>query len=208
MLRKILITILLILPIYGYGQNQIDSILFGKINHYRDSLGIQKLIWDDDVYKMAEHHTKYLMKRCAYVYKNGISDTKETPMPTITGPSHDEDIDMPDFIEINLAQDRFSNYTNKRRNSVSISENVCSGHTKEYNKNKPEIVANDVFISWLNSKYHKESMFNPKLTHAACCTLIEKDDMILYRKNKLNNFTKCTFKIFLFSSTIDFYNDI
>lgn len=204
MLRKFFISILSIVSMCGYGQSQIDSILFGKINHYRDSLGIPKLIWDDNVYKMAEHHSMYLVKRCAYFYKNGISDTVVTPMPIEPGPTHDEDIDIPDFIEINFTQDRFYKYVSNKKNSILITENVCGGHSKE---RKIETIANDIFIAWLKSKSHKENMFNPKLTHAACCTLIVEDDMILYRKNMRKKFIKLKFKNFLFSSTIDFYKD-
>lgn len=202
MLKYIFIFIFIFLSLFGFGQSQVDSILFDKINHYRDSLGIPKLIWDDNVYRMAEHHSIYIVKRCSFTPEELIPSNIETPSPKLFFVAHDEDIDVADFDEINLMEDRFKKYVGNPKKSNIISENVFDGYIK---KNNPEYIANEIFSGWLHSKSHKENMLNPKLVHAACCTVIKEDTMILYRKNVKHNFVKCKFKIFILGSTINFY---
>ena len=53
-------------------QTNLDLLLFSRVNEYRIENKIEPLIWDSSVYKMTEHHTRYLL---AYVDDNKYMET-------------------------------------------------------------------------------------------------------------------------------------
>jgi len=58
-------------------QTSLDSLMFNKINNYRESKGLFNIIWSDSVYKMSNHHSKYLMIINQDSTKSIITHTEE-----------------------------------------------------------------------------------------------------------------------------------
>jgi len=159
MMRILIIPFIILLSsIGGFSQiHEVDSILFSKINDYRDSLGLNRLIWHDYIYQMAKHHTKYLSLLNAPKINNRIV-------------THYEEENIINFQECFDVDDRAKKYMGKK--FLLCSENVAvygarKTLTKENLEN--ETLANIAFNGWLNSKEgHKEIMEGKTATYGAC----------------------------------------
>jgi uncharacterized protein YkwD len=156
------ILILIILFFIGnklIAQTQLDSILFNKINEYRVSNGVGKIIWSNDVFNMSNHHTSYL----------NLLNSDSTK--TIAG--HEENIDLESFEECTF-QDRFKRYINDKPHSIS--ENVASIELKK--KHTDAELAEMIFKQWKESPPHNETMLTPNVKFGACSVVINPKTFI------------------------------
>jgi len=133
-------------------QTDEETALFNKINHHRDSLGLNKLIWDTSAYKMASHHAKYITIINSTPYNKGILTHRESV----------DNIDIPDFEEINTLDDRSKKFINKPY--VYLAEN-CAILYKTKKSDEPKFILK----KWLESKEgHKEIVESKRATRGAC----------------------------------------
>jgi len=138
-------------------QTNEETMLFNKINAYRDSLGLKKLVWDASAYKMASHHSKYITIINSTPYKKGIV-------------CHSEDIDnidIPDFKELSFDA-RCNEFIKK--DYLSIRENCAIDNITSTFSSKSKIQIYDSFFSqWFKSNTgHKENMESKDVTRGAC----------------------------------------
>ncbi len=154
---KNLITILLVLVISltSYGQKykedttivrqtELEQLVFKYINEYRVSLGKKPVKWDDNVYKVASHESRYLTCK-------GIEL------------SHYQDQDRPNHKEIVFFYERLEYFNIKYRDAI---ENIQSGTVLYYpDKVTMEKVARQIVQSWISSESHREAMiqYNMKI---------------------------------------------
>lgn len=57
----ILILLVLAAPL-AYSQNSLDTMIFNRINEYRQDYGKAPLVWDSLLYKMADQNLSYMME--------------------------------------------------------------------------------------------------------------------------------------------------
>ena len=169
-------------------QTSDETALFNKINHYRDSLGLNKLIWDTSVYKMAYHHTEYL---CLLNSKNNGKVIKSQL-------GHTEEVDIPDFDEFKTTIDRGKKFAKDKfvkNKYFSFAENCC---LSTVSKNEKSNIYNSIFKIWLESKKgHKEIMESKDLIGAACS--------IKYYFAEITLDSGVTRKILCVASVLDLY---
>jgi hypothetical protein len=169
-------------------QTSDETALFNKINHYRDSLGLNKLIWDTSVYKMAYHHTEYL---CLLNSKNNGKVIKSQL-------GHTEEVDIPDFDEFKTTIDRGKKFAKDKfvkNKYFSFAENCCLSTVSKNEKNN---IHNSIFKIWLESKKgHKEIMESKDLIGAACS--------IKYYFAEITLDSGVTRKILCVASVLDLY---
>jgi len=145
-----------------------EKALFNKINHYRDSLGLNKLVWDTSTYKMASHHAKYITIINSTPYNKGILTHKENV----------DNIDIPGFEEINTLDDRSKKFINKPY--VYFAENCAITSVTKKVK-----ISQSVFTAWLNSKEgHKQIMELKDVKIAACSIQIYEMEDVVVRTGK------------------------
>jgi uncharacterized protein YkwD len=150
-------------------QTKEESMLFDKINQYRDSLGLNKLVWDSYIYKMASYHSKYLV----------LINTEPENKNLIT---HDEKFDMKDFAELS-----FNERCKKFIPAAKLIRENCAGNNMPSGfGGKGFGVQELVFRSWVKSKQgHKENMENKFLTKGACSIVHCKLSIVLNTGKKV-----------------------
>jgi uncharacterized protein YkwD len=57
---KILIILFFLISNLSNSQTRLDSLIFNKINKYRNENGLQSLIWDKSTYKVGDNQTEYM----------------------------------------------------------------------------------------------------------------------------------------------------
>ncbi len=60
-MKKIITILLISINLFSYSQNELDKLVFNKINHYRESNELEKWVWDNNTYNASKHHTKYMV---------------------------------------------------------------------------------------------------------------------------------------------------
>lgn len=146
-------------PILGaIGQTSEEKALFDTINKYRVSKGLNKLIWDTSVYKMASHHAKYITIINSAPYNKKLL-------------THTEELDIADFEELNTVNDRGEKYSKARFVKdpySSFAENCCllsSGKTVKKD------IHNNFFKCWLNSKDGHKEILEDKSSNFGGCSI-------------------------------------
>ena len=161
----------IILFIISFGlnaQTDLDSLLFDKVNEYRESNGLNSLAWDSNVYKMANHHSVYLKIL-----------NQDSTKSIIT---HLEDVDVEEFEEMLYPNDRFKKYVNNKFDFRG--ENV--GGVLKNRKTSNEKLVDLIFESWKTSSEHNQLMLNPKTKFGACSVeVLMKKFYITYKGKRI-----------------------
>lgn len=145
-----------------FSQTKLDTLLFDKVNSYRHSLGLKKVKWDANVYKMAKHHSVYQSK------------TEKI--------THIETTDVDSLTELKEMQDRYAFYVNKKEDYLS---EICAGYLCFNMEISIEKIADTLFKSWLNSEEHRKIIKDKEPVFGACSVIIKKggikeNNVILY----------------------------
>ena len=189
------------LTIFSFGQqrpSKVDSILFSLVNSFRDSLGIQKLTWDTNLYKAAQYHSEYLIK-CPLVLHQDKIDTNIFETDSVD--SHSETVNIKDFKNLKKVRDRFNKFMSNLK-GLYCTENIAEGtFAFTYKKQTDLEIANHIFNMWLNSLPHKKNMLDPRLRFSACCTKSE----YIYLVDEYLNGAEKKIRVLYTYSTIDFY---
>ncbi len=162
--------------VYSYGQTSLDSLLFSKINEYRESKGLNILIWDNTLFKASEHHSKYLLT---------MSNQDSSKKMYLT---HFETKQFEGFKSLMLPEDRYEYYLYSNKNEYHSQQYKYVGKNKYlYPLNKKYIrsvgenasfgyqigklnntIVDYIFNGWMNSKGHREYLENKHIKYGAC----------------------------------------
>jgi uncharacterized protein YkwD len=151
-------------------QTAIDSILFDMINQYRLENKICPFIWDSCAYKMAQHHSEYLV----------VMNQNRGALSTHVGTdsiwiSHDEEYNYNNFKSIKTVENRLSKYGSRKFNLTEIS--ICSENAAgncRYKQDTNYDIAKRIFIGWKGSVQHNKIMLSKSKTKIfAGCSLSE-----------------------------------
>jgi uncharacterized protein YkwD len=156
---------LAILPVLA--QDSVEKQLFFDINHYRDSVGLQKLQWDSLAYKAAKHHADYLATINNSKYHKGLI-------------THDEQIDVDNVDEYSLGE-RFQLFIPKHKKAV---ENAGGGTvSNSFGKKTVTIkiaeISNSLLNMWIGSDAHKKNLERKEFTKGACAITFVNTNVIV-----------------------------
>jgi len=155
-MKTLFIIILSLFTTQLVSQTNLDSLLFNKVNDYRILNGLDKIMWDNDIYKAANHHSTYLTL------------LNSSPEKAII--SHIEKIDFNDFEELYGLYERYGKYVS--RQTKYIAENVTGTKVFEKNFYSDEKIADITFSKWKSSSKHNSIMLSPKTKYGACSTIV------------------------------------
>lgn len=134
-------------------QVKLEKLVLQYINDYRVSLGRKPVKWDDNIYRVAAHHARYLAFR-------GIEL------------SHFETQDRPNHVEVRYFCDRVRYFNIPSRESI---ENITSAYVYEFETQKDyEKVAHEIVNNWINSIAHKNSMIQYNMEVGAVSIFLEE----------------------------------
>ncbi|MBM3428321.1 MAG: CAP domain-containing protein [Bacteroidetes bacterium] len=134
-------------------QEKLERLVFQYINEYRISQGKKSVKWDDNIYRVAAHHARYLSYR-------GIEL------------SHFENQDRPNHVEVRYLSDRIEYFNIPSLESI---ENITSAYIYEFETQKDyEKVAHEIVNSWINSIAHKNAMIQYNLKVGAVAIFLEE----------------------------------
>lgn len=165
-MKKVIGIILFIISFSLNAQTKLDSMLFDKVNDYRESQGISRLMWDNDVYKAANHHSTYL--------KLINKDSLKTVM------THAESKNVEGFEELMYFTDRISKYV--KRDCILSSENITG--TLKGPRFPEEKLVDIIFENWKKSKKHCKIMLSTEVKSGACSIVVFVGDFYLTVENK------------------------
>ncbi|MDG1476655.1 MAG: CAP domain-containing protein [Vicingaceae bacterium] len=137
-----------------FAQTSIDSSLFRLINEYRQQNSIKELTWSDNLFRMAEHHSRYLILLNYDSLKTTVS--------------HFERLDLEDFVEIDNPVDRFQHYENS---SADAWGETVSGVAKISNymaSDLPEAILD----GWKKSPKHNKIVLKKDFQYAGCSIVV------------------------------------
>jgi uncharacterized protein YkwD len=136
-----LLFILLLINFWVLAQTSLDSLLFKKINIYRNSKGLESWVWDQNVWEASHGHNVYLMKLgdCTH-YEEGNEDT-------YTGGNR-------------LIQHDVYWYITRENCAV----------TDRYNEEGDEEQSDKILKQWINSPSHHETLLCNKTKYGAVST--------------------------------------
>lgn len=157
-MKRILTVILLIISFSLSAQTALDIMLFNKINSYRVSNGVSEIIWDSNVFKAANHHSKYLKLL-----------NKDSLKTIIT---HYERVDVDSLDEIFDIEGRLNHYSNIK--DKLYGENITGVIKKE--SFPEESLVEIIFNNWKNSKQHNKILLNKDAKYGACSMVIFVND--------------------------------
>ena len=181
---KILITILFCIfnLVYSYSQTSLDSLLFQKINEYRLSKGLDILIWDNNVYKMSNHHSTYLS-----LFTDSIIKIKGEKTKTgIFGHSENKKIDG--IEQLPNVMDRINKFI-----STKINKKITGGEncllTSYYKYENVDDIINKFITLWKGSKLHNDFLLNKEIKYGAC-SVVEKNIILNYEDRIVHTYYK------------------
>jgi len=148
-MRNLLSLLVLFVCSICVSQTELDKLVFEKVNQYRVSKGVKKLVWCDKAFNASKQHSIYL-KNNEEISHNENSDT-----PTV----------------ISRLKKHNINYI------ISYGENcaqIIPETDEEYFSN--DILSTLIVNSWKKSPPHNKIMLNPNFTDAGISCV--KHDMI------------------------------
>jgi uncharacterized protein YkwD len=152
---KYFITLILIIAsTISFSQTKLDSLVFDKLNKYRDSIGLSKLEWDSLAFKPAKSQSLYLSEA-------------STSDRIVCGHTQDK----PGY---ETAVKRYLKLTGRNENKVFFSE-VCNfinvnrkdSDTDDYIYN---LIANRVIAGFIASPAHNSAITSTKANFAGVST--------------------------------------
>jgi uncharacterized protein YkwD len=173
---KYLVIILLFISNLSFTQTKLDSLVFDRINKYRDSIGLNKVEWNSIAFKTANNHSIYLSNNstnnnfiCGHNQKTSGYETPTNRWRKFKGE------DKTYFAEI-------SNFTTTDK--------------KEDNDEFYSLIANKIIKLFINSEEHKKAMINDKVKFIGVSTTYKVKD------NGVKKGTKYYFEKYLIHTCI------
>tara|TARA_R110000851_G_scaffold137100_2_gene272876 strand:- start:2523 stop:3053 length:531 start_codon:yes stop_codon:yes gene_type:complete len=147
-MKKLLTILLTILTLTSYGQQRMvkaEKIIFRMVNEYRVSQGLETVVWSEDVYDAAYHHSSYM----SYEEVNF---------------SHSETVDIKGHEEINDPQNRIKKYCGKLSWGTECMAGMMFITWRDKLPNLEEL-CREVVNDWINSPGHRKAMLFDKEGH-------------------------------------------
>jgi len=147
-MKKLITILLTLLTFVSYGQQRMvkaEKIIFRMVNEYRVSQGLEAVVWSEDVYDAAYHHSYYMSYE-------GVNF------------SHSETVDIKGHEEINDPQNRIKKYCGK----LSWGTECMAGLSFYPWGGVPidlEELCREVVNDWINSPGHRKAMLFDKEGH-------------------------------------------
>ena len=144
-MKKLLTILLTILTFTSYGQQRIveaEKIIFKMVNEYRVSQGLDAVVWSEDAYNAAYHHSSYM-------------SNKGVPY------AHTETVDVDGHEEISNPQMRIAKYCSPSSWGTECMAGLplLSWTVEPWDLEKAcRTVVND----WINSPGHKKAILYDK----------------------------------------------
>ena len=131
-----------------FSNSKLDSILFDKINKYRVSKRLKKLVFDTVAVRACIHHTKYQFNRCAV--------------------THDEDT-------LKRPGSRYKYYGG---NTTNVAEVAAQGmiNIKDGDPMLLEKIADDILTLWKKSSPHNAILLDRAITHGGGSIIFKSTD--------------------------------
>ena len=144
-MKKLLTILLTILTFCSYGQQRIveaEKIIFKMVNEYRVSQGLDAVVWSEDAYNAAYHHSSYM-------------SNEGVPY------AHTETVDVDSHEEINDPQMRIAKYCNPSSWGTeciaTLYLSAWSGQSFDIHEECAKLVTR-----WINTPGHKQAMLYDK----------------------------------------------
>ena len=148
-MRNLLSLLVLFVCSICVSQTELDKLVFEKVNQYRVSKGVKKLVWCDKAFNASKQHSIYLKNN------EEISHNENNDTPTV----------------ISRLKKHNINYI------ISYGENcaqIIPETDEEYFSN--DILSTLIVNSWKKSPPHNKIMLNPNFTYTGISCI--KHDMI------------------------------
>jgi len=151
-MKKILIIAFILSNSISFAQTKLDSVLLNKINMYRNSKGLNSLIWNDTLYLVADNQSQYM----------ALSDDIEHTQQLYDSSVLKSFIPEPDFVK------RFTKFItpNVPRN---IGENLVSHNLISIIDINIDSLAEKLLNSWITSPSHNALLLDPIMCEASIC---------------------------------------
>lgn len=165
-----------LMMVSSFGQTKLDTLLFNKINEYRNSKHLKELIWDTSAYKATRHHTEYLMKNEFNSPKRYVDVAKSTPLskttfylkPSLIYPHREE------CTVFFTPTDRYKYYGGKEY----VSEVIIGTHTNNYDS-----IVSKILNGWKNSPEHNKLILDKNAKRGCGSILIDIMNQGIINKN-------------------------
>jgi len=143
---KIATTILLFLfSLSIFSQTSIDSLVLVKVNQYRNSKGLNSVVFSDTNFKSALHHTKYMVDNSVVTH------------------SEDTLIDTGDRLSF-----YGSNFNSFGENILLTNKNFKSNDSEMLDK-----IANEIVKTWKESPEHNKILIGKSFKYLGTSTITE-----------------------------------
>lgn len=165
-MKSLLFFTFLFLTTLSFTQTKLDSLVFERLNKYRDSIGLNKVEWDSTAFKSANNQSTYLSDNstkdniiCGHNQKTPGYETPSIRWKTFKGSDKTYFSEVCNFITVN-----------KKEN-----DNIDYIYS---------IIANEIVKSFLNSPEHKKSILNQKVRFVGISTVYKIEDNGFKKESK------------------------
>ena len=154
-MKKILVILFVLISNLSYGQTLLDSLIFNRINEYRESNCLKRLTWSPLTYKVGENQTEYMY------LTNFLTHNQIIPI--------DSSIIGSFKVEKNFDK-RFSNHINEEfytNENIIVETNIFFGENLYSNtidtSTTLEFFATSIVNDWINSPEHNELLLDESM---------------------------------------------
>jgi len=149
-MKKILVIAFIVSNSISFAQTKLDSVLLNKINNYRNSKGLNALIWNDSLYLVADNQSQYMS------LTNEVLHTQQL---------YDSSI-LKSFIPQPVFLKRFQKFINRNVPRI-VGENLVS-HSVLFNADiNVDSLAEKLLETWINSPSHNELLLDSTMCEAS-----------------------------------------
>jgi uncharacterized protein YkwD len=161
-MKKILFILFVLISTIGYSQTKLDSLLLNKINNYRNDNGLQSLIWNNSLYKVADNQSEYMF------LTNQLTHDQEY---------YSDSSVLKDFEPQPNFSERFIRYIDNE-NIRYVGENLVIHKVEsDIETINLDSIVNELLITWKNSPPHNKLLLNPLMCEAALSNKFRKNVM-------------------------------
>ena len=153
---KYLVIILLFISSLSFTQTKLDSLVFDRINQYRDSIGLNKVEWDSIAFKSANNHSTYLSNNST---NNNIICGHKQNTPGYETPSN-----------------RWRKFKGEDKTYFAEISNFTTINKKEDSDYFYSLIVNEIIKLFINSEEHKKAMINDKVKFVGVSTTYKVED--------------------------------
>lgn len=149
-MKKILFILFVLISKLSSSQTRLDSLIFDRINEYRELNCLNRIIWDTTTYKVGDNQTEYMY------LTNFIEHIQEKPNDTTI---------LGNFIIEPSIVKRFTKYVECKYQTNYYGENLIRVKLDSI-YNEDDIVT-EIISSWISSKEHNELLLDKDMIYGS-----------------------------------------